>query len=118
MKNCIAQEVVFLTRGHVVAKLPPAKNPAMAVAKPSTTDFDSVMGVPIEVSDRAPTERIDNLPDEGDILVALAVVSAMRELGTRHHGRVFSPKPLVFDENRKPIGTPGLIRHRDVEETD
>ena len=65
----------------------------------------------------APPSKIDGLPDDGDIIVAAQVADAMRLLGLRHRGQVYSPMLLVYRKG-SPVGSPGLIWHRDLVLTD
>jgi hypothetical protein len=98
-----------------VVTLPPAENPATVIYSSDVEeDALTLRGVEVAVVGSGPVERVDNLP-AGDVIVPLAVVSALREMRQRHPGRVYTPERLVMGENRKPLGTRGLIRHRDVE---
>lgn len=117
MLNLIAQEIRFLDSSNAVVRRVPSSGVAVAHRGP-TKRLDPVDGIPVD--EVSPVTHITGLPDEGDIVVALVVTEAMRVLGLRHRGRVFSPMPLVFtkDEAGKPVGpplgTPGLLLHSDL----
>lgn len=57
-------------------------------------------------------EAIEGLTVGCDIIVPLAVVAAMRELGLTHHGRVFTP--AMLREEGGVRYAPTLIEHIDV----
>lgn len=115
LKNLIPQSIIIINdAAQVVAKLPPSGVvPRAIAADPLVGSY--IAGIPTVV--HAPFTHIEGLPDASDpdpIVVAPLVADAMRQLKLKHPAGVYSPQPLVFDVNRKPLGTLGLIHHTDL----
>lgn len=92
----------------VVRQIPPSGTVAVVVSGASAPRDDEE-GIPCVCYGR-PT-RVVGIPtsDEGPVIVAAQVASAMAELGLLYPGGVYTPQQLVFDDARRPIGSPGLI---------
>lgn len=123
MLNCIQQEVRFINDRHEIVATLPASDSKVDVIREQNESVCTVqvvtLGGVVEIPcrDASAAAAVRGLPADQpglDILVPLVVAEAMRFLGILRSGRVFSPMPLVFDSERKPIGSPGVLLHRDL----
>lgn len=120
MLNLIQQTVSFVTEaGAVYATLPPWPSKVEVVADADFCGDAEIVGDALApVVKWSPPHTIRGLPaelehDDEDWLVPLVVAQAMRSMGVKHGGRVFSPQALVFRDG-KPLGTLGLVWHEDL----
>ena len=104
IKSMLAQTATFLSpSGEVLRQIPPSGTVATVVPG-AATPCSAVDGLPVTAY--APPARVDGLPDPSGadpILVPAIVADAMRQLGLRHAAGVYTPQPLVFDAQRKPV---------------
>jgi hypothetical protein len=115
IKNLLAQSATIVDAAGLTVATIPTSGIVATVIVGSVQSAPALDGIPVVLFARPVS--VTGLPgadDESPILVSAIVADAMRQLGLRHAAGVYSPQQLMFDANRKSLGTPGLIYHSDL----
>ena len=110
IRNLLGRDFVLCDEnGQHLRTMPP--DGTVDVKRAPTTSRE-ILGFPCDVHSPATSVRLDGADDD-PVIVALVVAEAMRALGLRRRGPVFTPKQLVSRDG-VALGSPGLIFHPDL----